>query len=177
MTLSESMETLRRELASLRETIEKSAGGERDLYSAEEVARRLSISPSTVRVLIARGELRYVRIGSRVRVPRGSIERFCRANHYEVWGEKDPETGRTRRPARMRPEAGGVVDADMAAGESGGAASRKRSNVRGAGWAAGGQTTGPERGQEGFRVRPERPMERPVSPAGESGGAVMNPRH
>lgn len=103
MTLSESMETLRTELAALRETIEKSAGGERDLYSAEEAARRLSISLSTVRVLIARGELRYLRIGNLVRVPRSSIDQFCRRNHYEVWGAKDPATGRTRRPARMRP--------------------------------------------------------------------------
>lgn len=102
MTLSESMETLRRELAALRETIEKSASGERDLYSAEEAARRLSVSLSTVRVLIARGELRYLRIGNLVRVPRSSIDQFCRRNHYEVWGAKDPETGRTRRPAHMR---------------------------------------------------------------------------
>jgi excisionase family DNA binding protein len=103
VTIAESMETLRRELAALRETIEKSPAGERDLYSAEEVARRLSISLSTVRVLIARGELRYLRIGNLVRVPRSAIDRFCRANHYDVWGAKDPQTGRTRRPARMRP--------------------------------------------------------------------------
>lgn len=105
MTLSESMDTLRRELAALREAIEKGGSGQRDLYSAEEVAQRLSISLSTVRVLIARGELRYLRIGNLVRVPRSSIDRFCRRNHYQVWGAKDPETGRTRRPACMPPAA------------------------------------------------------------------------
>jgi len=106
MTLSESMDTLRRELAALREAIEQSGASQRDLYSAEEVAQRLSISLSTVRVLIARGELRYLRIGNLVRVPRSSIDRFCRRNHYQVWGAKDPGTGRTRRPARMRAPAG-----------------------------------------------------------------------
>lgn len=128
MTLSESMETLRRELSALRETIQKSVPGERDLYSAEEVARRLSISLSTVRVLIARGELRYLRIGNLVRVPRSSIERFCRSNHYEVWGAKDPGTGRTRRPTRMRSAGRGAknipaVDGHFAGGSKLGEAS------------------------------------------------------
>lgn len=98
MALKGWMETLRGELAALRMAVENTAA-ERDLYTAEEAARRLSVSLSTVRVLIARGELRYLRVGSLVRVPRYSLKQFCRRNHFEVWGAK--VHGKTRRPVPM----------------------------------------------------------------------------
>jgi excisionase family DNA binding protein len=68
----------------------------RVLYTAEEAAEQLSLSRSTVDVLVARGELRAVRIGRLVRIAHRELERFAACNHYEVWGSK--ADGKTVRP-------------------------------------------------------------------------------
>lgn len=45
------------------------------LASVEETSRRLSVSTFTTRRLIKAGQLRAVRVGKRVLVPRSEIER------------------------------------------------------------------------------------------------------
>ena len=47
--------------------------GERDLLTLGDAASILSVSRDTVRRLIDRGELRIVRIGASVRIPRTDI--------------------------------------------------------------------------------------------------------
>ena len=46
-----------------------------------DAARRLSLSPRTVASLIARGELRSVKVGRRRLVPVKSLEQFLRRDH------------------------------------------------------------------------------------------------
>ena len=47
---------------------------EPDVYRAEEVAERLRISKNTVYELIKTGQLRHVRLGAAIRVPRAAVE-------------------------------------------------------------------------------------------------------
>jgi excisionase family DNA binding protein len=47
--------------------------GQRELLTLDDAATILSVSRDTVRRLIDRGELRIVRIGASVRIPRADI--------------------------------------------------------------------------------------------------------
>ncbi len=47
---------------------------EPDVYRAEEVAERLQVSKNHVYELIKSGQLRHVRLGAAIRVPRGAVE-------------------------------------------------------------------------------------------------------
>jgi excisionase family DNA binding protein len=47
---------------------------EPDVYRAEEVAQRLQVSKNHVYELIKTGQLRHVRLGNAIRVPKGAIE-------------------------------------------------------------------------------------------------------
>ena len=49
-----------------------------ELYTVEETARLLRVSPITIRRYIAAGELEAVRVGRGVRVHREAIDRFVR---------------------------------------------------------------------------------------------------
>jgi excisionase family DNA binding protein len=44
------------------------------VYKAEEVARRLQVSKNHVYELIKSGQLRHVRLGAAIRVPRSAVE-------------------------------------------------------------------------------------------------------
>jgi excisionase family DNA binding protein len=44
------------------------------MYRAEEVAERLQVSKNHVYELIKSGQLRHVRLGAAIRVPRGAVE-------------------------------------------------------------------------------------------------------
>ena len=45
-------------------------------YSVSDSAKALSVSRQSVRRLVSTGELRSLRIGSRVLIPRSELERF-----------------------------------------------------------------------------------------------------
>jgi putative molybdopterin biosynthesis protein len=49
-----------------------------ELLRIEDAARVLKLSRTTVYDLLRRGELRIVRVGRAVRIPRSEIERFAR---------------------------------------------------------------------------------------------------
>jgi excisionase family DNA binding protein len=49
-----------------------------ELYTVDETARLLRVSPITIRRYIASGELEAVRVGRGVRVQREAIERFVK---------------------------------------------------------------------------------------------------
>jgi excisionase family DNA binding protein len=45
-------------------------------YTTAQVAGLLAVNPETVRRLAARGELRFVRIGSELRFPEGAVQEY-----------------------------------------------------------------------------------------------------
>lgn len=47
---------------------------EPDVYRAEEVAQRLQVSKNHVYELIRTGQLRHVRLGTAIRIPRSAVE-------------------------------------------------------------------------------------------------------
>jgi excisionase family DNA binding protein len=47
---------------------------EPDVYKVEEVARRLQVSKNHVYELVKNGQLRHVRLGVAIRVPRSAVE-------------------------------------------------------------------------------------------------------
>jgi excisionase family DNA binding protein len=51
----------------------------RPMLTPSDVARRLAVSPRTVRRLVQRGELRGVRVGSLVRIPEDALDEWERA--------------------------------------------------------------------------------------------------
>ncbi len=51
--------------------------GERALFSVKETATRLGICESLVRRLISQGEIKGVRLGDRILVPRQEVERIA----------------------------------------------------------------------------------------------------
>lgn len=54
------------------------AEGSQQLHSVEEASRRLAVSTFTTRRLIKARQLRAVRVGRRVLIPDGEIERVMR---------------------------------------------------------------------------------------------------
>jgi len=52
--------------------------------SVDETAQAVGLSPRFVRTLIQRGQLRAIRVGTRVLVPVGELERFTRISEPEV---------------------------------------------------------------------------------------------
>lgn len=53
------------------------------LYDRRSAAAALSISIRTLDYLIARSELRTVRIGRKVLIPASELKQFARTNHYD----------------------------------------------------------------------------------------------
>ena len=51
---------------------------EPEIYTVEEVAAKLRVSPRTVYRMVQRGELRGVRVGDLYRIPREAFEAFMR---------------------------------------------------------------------------------------------------
>ncbi len=49
-----------------------------EALKVDEVAKRLHVSPQTIRVMIERGELRAVRVGRVIRIPVEALEGFLR---------------------------------------------------------------------------------------------------
>lgn len=49
---------------------------DRDAFSVDEAAVRLSVSPDAIRDAIDRGQIRAVRLGRRVLVPRDAVREF-----------------------------------------------------------------------------------------------------
>jgi excisionase family DNA binding protein len=47
---------------------------EPDVYKVEEVARRLQVSKNYVYELCKSGQLRHVRLGAAIRIPRSAVE-------------------------------------------------------------------------------------------------------
>jgi putative molybdopterin biosynthesis protein len=47
---------------------------EPDVYKAQEVARLLQVSKNSVYELCKRGQLRHVRLGGAIRIPRSAVE-------------------------------------------------------------------------------------------------------
>ena len=56
---------------------------ERLLYDRKTAAQMLSISERAVSYLLARGEIRFRRIGRRTLIPRSELVRFARGHHPE----------------------------------------------------------------------------------------------
>lgn len=52
--------------------------------SAAEIAKRWSISTASVRRMILRGDLTYIKIGRSVRVPIASVESYEKDQSYEL---------------------------------------------------------------------------------------------
>ena len=46
------------------------------VYTVAEAARLLKVSPTLVRRTVRKGELRAIRMGDRILIPRGEIERL-----------------------------------------------------------------------------------------------------
>lgn len=55
---------------------------EKLLYSRQEAAAALGISRRSIDYYIAGGEIRTVRIGSRVLIPASELRKFASKNHY-----------------------------------------------------------------------------------------------
>ena len=53
-------------------------GGAGDLLGVREVAKRLSVSTSTVYALVERGELRHVRVSNAIRIAPADLAQFLR---------------------------------------------------------------------------------------------------
>jgi excisionase family DNA binding protein len=51
---------------------------EPDIYTVEEIAEKLRVSPRTVYRMVQRGEIRGLRVGDLYRIPRESFEAFMR---------------------------------------------------------------------------------------------------
>lgn len=47
-------------------------------YTVEEVAKTLRVSPPTVRKLIREGQLKAVRVGVQIRIPKEELDRFLK---------------------------------------------------------------------------------------------------
>ncbi|MBI4491735.1 MAG: helix-turn-helix domain-containing protein [Chloroflexi bacterium] len=58
----------------------------RVLYRVAEAAEALGVSRTVAYELLARGELRAIRVGSAMRVPAAEVERFVRDRMAEVAG-------------------------------------------------------------------------------------------
>jgi excisionase family DNA binding protein len=77
------------------------------LYSREQSAAVLSISPSTLDVAIGRGMLRIVRKGRRVLIAKAELERFARRDlPGGIWPAKEIRRvgGEPRRVTIKRPK-------------------------------------------------------------------------
>ena len=61
---------------------------DRILYTREEAIEQLSISMSTLQLLIARGEIQVRRLGKRVLITRGELERLAERDIPTIWPEK-----------------------------------------------------------------------------------------
>jgi excisionase family DNA binding protein len=50
------------------------------MYTVDEVAEKLRVSPATVRTLIRQGELKAIRVGGQLRVRREDLEEYIRTH-------------------------------------------------------------------------------------------------
>ena len=66
------------------------------LYSRKEAAELLSISLATLQILIARGEIRTRRFGTRRLIPHEELLRVAKKDIPEIWPEKGPHGTRRR---------------------------------------------------------------------------------
>ena len=60
-----------------------SVATEPEIYTVEEVAAKLRVSPRSVYRLVERGEMRAIRVGGLYRIPRASFEAFMRGEKPE----------------------------------------------------------------------------------------------
>ncbi len=56
---------------------------EPEIYTVEEIAEKLRVSPRTVYRMVQRGEIRGLRVGDLYRIPRESFEAFMRGEKAE----------------------------------------------------------------------------------------------
>jgi len=57
------------------------------LLSAGEAARRLGVSPATMRTMIRNGEIRTLRVGGRVKIPGGDLQPLLDQKQGRVTGD------------------------------------------------------------------------------------------
>ncbi len=57
------------------------------VYTPEQVAQQLLVSPRTVLRLIERGELRAIRVGRQWRIPKDALDAYLRGEGREKGGE------------------------------------------------------------------------------------------
>lgn len=58
------------------------AAEERLLYDRKNAALQLSISVRSLDYLIARGELKYRKMGKKILIPRAELVRYARGDHF-----------------------------------------------------------------------------------------------
>ena len=68
---------------------------DKGLYTRTEAARYLSMALSTLEVLISQHQVRIVRHGKSILIPREEVIRLSRTNFDRIWPEKID--GKTRR--------------------------------------------------------------------------------